>query len=117
MRSVGGAMALVGAIAVSAFALSSGAWAKATTEHCSSYMGGSAGLVDSFTSVRAQGVGCRRAHEVLGTWANSAPGGTDLGFACHATKVGAKNTFRVRCVDGSRHITALDAEHTSRSGR
>ena len=117
MRSVRGATALVGAIAVSAFALSSGAWAKATTQHCNSYTGGSAGLVDSFTNVRAQGVGCHRAHEVLGTWANSAPGGTDLGFSCRATKVSAKNTFRVRCVDGSKRVTALDAEHTSRSGR
>jgi len=117
VRPVGGATALVGAIAVSAFALSSGAWAKATTQHCSSYTGGSAGLVDSFTDVLAQGVGCRHAHEVLGTWANSGPGGTDLGFSCKATKASAKNTFRVRCVDGSRHVTALDAEHTSRSGR
>jgi hypothetical protein len=116
VRSARAVTALVGAVTVSAFALSSGAWANDTTQHCSSYMGGSAGLVDSFTSVRAYSVGCQRAHEVLGTWANSAPGGTDLGFSCRATRLSAKK-FRVRCVDGSKRVTALDAQHTGTSGK
>lgn len=117
MRSVRGAVALVGVVGVSALVLSSGAWASANARHCSSYMGGSAGLVDSFTNVRAYDVGCRRAHEVLGTWANSGPGGTDLGFSCKASKGSVKNTFHVRCVDGSKRVTALDTQRTSRSGK
>ena len=117
MRSVRGVVGLVAVVGVSALVLSSGAWANASARYCSSYMGGSAGLVDSFTNVRAYGIGCRRAHEVLGTWANSAPGGTDLGFSCTATKRSVKNTFRVRCFDGSKRVTALDTQRTSRPGK
>lgn len=105
-------MALLGAVGVSAFALSSSAWAQATTRPCSNYTGGAAGLVDSFTSIHAHGVGCHRAHEVLGTWANSGPGGPDLGFTCRSTNASAKNTFHVRCVHGSKRVTALDTQQT-----
>lgn len=114
MRSITGAIALVGAVGVSTFGVSAGAWAHMSTrtQQCSSYKGGAGRLVDAFTRIDAQGVGCHRAHEVLGVWANSAPGGTDLGFSCKSTKGTAKNTLHVRCVDGSKRVTALDTQHT-----
>jgi len=84
--------------------------AKSPTASCTSYKGGAAGVVETFTHIKASGVSCKRAHEVLGTFANSAPGGTDLGFRCHARETKAKNTFSVRCTDGTKKITATEKE-------
>ena len=62
------------------------ALAKSPTASCTSYKGGAAEVVETFTHIKASGVSCKRSHEVLGTFANSAPGDTDLGFRCHGTK-------------------------------
>lgn len=91
---------------------SSGALGKSSTASCSSYKGGAGRLVDAFTQVRVVGVSCRRAHEVLGTWANSGPGGTDLGFLCHAKQTHKTTVFDVRCVEGDKRIAATDTEKT-----
>ena len=100
----------VGAVVIATIALSSGATAKSSTAHCRSYQGGASGLVDTFTHITALGVSCGRAHQVLGTWANSGPGGTDLGFRCHAKTAKSKNMFNIRCVERNNLITALDTE-------
>jgi hypothetical protein len=97
-----GLLLVVGAV------FTAGASAK---PHCANYTGGAAGVVDKFTNIKASGVSCDKAHEVLGTWANSAPGGTDLGFSCKAKQVkGARHKFHVTCTQGSKRITALDTQ-------
>ncbi len=97
-------------VVVVAVSLTAGAMAKGEAVKCRNYRGGAARLVDSFTHIKASGVSCHRAHEVLGTWANSGPGGTDLGFSCHARKAGAKNSFTIRCTEAKKLITARDTE-------
>jgi hypothetical protein len=48
---------------------------------------------------------------VLGTWANSGPGGTDLGFICAATPTATKQ-FGVKCHEGTKRIKAVDTQKT-----
>ena len=91
--------------------LASAAGASAKTLSCGKYVGGAAGLTDTFTHIEASGVACQRAHEVLGTWANSGPGGTDLGFICAATPT-AKKQFAVKCHEGTKRIKAVDTQKT-----
>lgn len=87
------------------------AGASAKPARCGNYTGGAAGVVDKFTNVKASGVSCEKAHEVLGTWANSAPGGTDLSFVCKAKTVkGSRHKFHVTCTSGSKRITSLDSQ-------
>jgi hypothetical protein len=112
-RAIRGAV-WVGLVVVVSVVLTAGASAKTATVHCHSYKGGAAGLVDTFTQIAASGVSCGRAHEVLGTWANSGPGGTDLGFSCRARKAKAKDTFQVRCVQARKLITARDTQSDRR---
>jgi len=64
------------------------ALAKSPTASCTSYKGGAAEVVETFTHIKASGVSCKRSHEVLGTFANSAPGDTDLGFRYHGHREG-----------------------------
>ena len=68
-------------------------------------------VLRTFTHIEASGVTCQRAHEVLGTWANSGPGGTDLGFICAATPT-AKKQFAVKCHEGTKRIKAVDTQTT-----
>lgn len=105
-------LACLGVFLSSVVLMASGALGKSSTASCGNYTGGAGRLVDTFTQVRAAGVACGRAHEVLGTWANSAPGGTDLGFVCHAKQTKRKNVFDVRCAQGDKRITATDTEKT-----
>lgn len=78
---------------------------------CPNSEGGAGRLIDTFSQVKATGVSCRNAREVLGTWANSAPGGTDLGFICTARKR-SKNVYDLRCTERGKLITARDTEKT-----
>ncbi|MGH2885523.1 MAG: hypothetical protein ACRDPA_22940, partial [Solirubrobacteraceae bacterium] len=98
MRRAVRGLACTVVVVVASVALTAGATATSATGHCHGYKGGAAGLVDTFTRITASGVSCGRAHEVLGTWANSGPGGTDLGFSCHAHRAMTKDTFQIRCV-------------------
>jgi hypothetical protein len=108
--------ALAAVVATGAlFSLGAGATASAAARgNCTRYKGGAAGLTDTFTDIDARGVSCHKADEVLGTWANSGPGGTDLGFSCHARKGAKKDQFHLRCSDATKLITALDTETTAR---
>lgn len=81
-----------------------------SAKRCSNYTGGAGGLSDKFTRIRASNVSCKRAHEVLGTWANSA-GGTDLGFSCKARRTSVAHQYRVTCKEPDKLIRALDTQH------
>lgn len=91
--------------------LASVAGASAKPLGCGKYVGGAAGLTNTFTHIKASGVTCQRAHDVLGTWANSGPGGTDLGFICAATPTATKQ-FAVKCHAGTKRIKAVDTQKT-----
>jgi hypothetical protein len=77
---------------------------RSAATSCSNY----AGAFDKFTQIKASGVSCHKAHEVLGTWANSAPGGTDLGFSCKSKPTKVKHRYRVTCTKGAKRITARE---------
>jgi len=83
--------------------------AQAKTRTCGNSTGGSAGVIDTFSHIKVNGASCSKAHEVLGTFANSAPGGTDLGFTCLATKTGS-DTFTIKCREGSKSIDAHEKQ-------
>ena len=100
---------LVTAALIVALGLAIVASAEAKVRTCPSSTGGAAGIVDKFTKIKARGVGCTKAHEVLGTWANSAPGASDLGFTCTATKT-SSDAFTVKCREGAKQITAHEKQ-------
>jgi hypothetical protein len=82
--------------------------ATAKTTNCASYKGGAAGLVIRFTNIKSLNVPCSRAHEVLGTFANSGPSPAYLGYACHATKTKIKSVDHVTCTETKDEITATE---------
>lgn len=99
-----------GAAAVPSWGHADASRAHKKTTSCPNYKGGGAGVEDRFSHVKARGISCTKAHEVLGTWANSGPGGTDLGFSCKAKETKKKGTFDIRCTQGSASTSAVDKQ-------
>jgi len=83
-----------------------GAASKPAALKCTNSYGGAAGVIEKFTEVRATGVSCVKAHKVL--FAYSSGPGPALGFTCTHRKTKAKDTYDVKCVDGSKKVTATD---------
>jgi hypothetical protein len=94
-------------VASAALALGAGA-ATAKSISCPSYKGSAAGLVITFTNIKASNLTCTRAHEVLGTFANSGPSPTYLRYACHASKTKVKSVDDVTCTEAKGKIAATE---------
>jgi len=98
--------AAIGAAAALAVLATPGASASLTTVKCRNYTYRGYGFTDKYSRIRATGVKCGRADEVLGTFSNSAPGGTDLGFTCRRRKTKTRHVYDLKCTDGAKRITA-----------
>lgn len=85
---------------------SAGASTKPKTIKCPSYTYRGYGFTDKYSRIRATGVRCHRADEVLGTYSNSAPGGTDLGYTCAKKRTKTRHVYDLKCTDGGKRITA-----------